>query len=470
MSLEQLAQRQRIPKLVPISLNGFSKPWDSFVCGIVAREKLPNWQRLWDDFVQDEIRLGHPSGSFTVSQVVDENALALTSIGKGKPKKKGSEKKKNIDFSKVKYFQCHKFGHFASQCPKNKKSKPQMAASTRVEEFAKSFGEDCCLIACMSSSIVTDVWYVGSGIPCHMTGHKDFFISLREGGVNLHIELGDDARYKAQGRGTLTFQRELGKSPLFADVLYVPDLTNNLILVSTLEDKGFEVTFYGGKVYIRPKGSTTKMGKMIGVRSEQVYRLHFEPAKALVSSSTDLGELWHRQMTHLHFGAFGHLRQIVTGMPQIAAEKHDPCKGCALGKYVRKAFPSSEHRSKGILDLIHSDACGPMSVQSVSGFSYYMIFIDDYSRKTWIYFLKTKDEAFYRFREFRALVENQSGRRIRVLGSDNGGAYTSNEFVEYCVVEGIKKELTVPYNPQQNGVAERKNRTIVGATHAMIHD
>jgi len=99
-----------------------------------------------------------------------------------------------------------------------------------------------------------------------------------------------------------------------------------------------------------------------------------------------------------------------------------------------------------------------------------VIFIDDYSRKTWIYFLKTKDEVFDRFSEFRALVENQSGRWIQVLRSDNGSEYTSNEFVEYCVVEGIKKELMVPYSPQQNGVAERKNRTIVGATRAMIHD
>jgi transposase InsO family protein len=92
------------------------------------------------------------------------------------------------------------------------------------------------------------------------------------------------------------------------------------------------------------------------------------------------------------------------------------------------------------------------------------------SRKTWIYFLKTKDEVFDRFKEFRALVKNQSRGRIRVLRLDNGGEYTSNEFVEYCVAEGIKKELTVPYNLQQNGVAERKNRTIVGATRAMIHD
>jgi hypothetical protein len=135
--------------------------------------------------------------------------------------------------------------------------------------------------------------------------------------VNLHIELGDDACYKVQDIGTVSFQRESGKPLHFADVLYVPGLTKNHISVSTLEDKGFEVIFRGGKVCIRPKGSTTKMDKVIGVRSEKVYMLHFEPAKTLVSSNTNLSELWHKRMAHLHFGALDQLRQAVTGMPQF---------------------------------------------------------------------------------------------------------------------------------------------------------
>jgi transposase InsO family protein len=114
--------------------------------------------------------------------------------------------------------------------------------------------------------------------------------------------------------------------------------------------------------------------------------------------------------------------------------------------------------------------CGPISVRSVSGFGYYVLFIDDYSRKTWIYFLKTKDEVFDRFREFKALVENQSGRRIQVLRSDNGVSTPLMSLWSIVLLEGIKKELTVPYNSQQNGVAERKNKTIVGAACAMIHD
>ena len=94
--------------------------------------------------------------------------------------------------------------------------------------------------------------------------------------------------------------------------------------------------------------------------------------------------------------------------------------------------------------------------------------VDDYSRKTWIYFLKAKSEVFKRFREFKTLVENQTGRKIRVLRTNNGGEYTSNESLEYCLVEGIKKEHTVPHTPQHNGVVERKNKTMIGAAKAML--
>jgi hypothetical protein len=155
--------------------------------------------------------------------------------------------------------------HFASQCPKRKKKKPQMAASATVDEFAKSFEEDFCFIVCMSSTNVSDMWFVDSGASCHMTGRKEWFTRLQKGGVNLVIELGDDRRYKAQGVGTISFQRESGKPLHFSDVLYVPGLTKNLILVSTLEDKGYEVTFRKGKVFIRQGGSGEKMDGMIGV-------------------------------------------------------------------------------------------------------------------------------------------------------------------------------------------------------------
>jgi hypothetical protein len=113
--------------------------------------------------------------------------------------------------------------------------------------------------------------------------------------------------------------------------------------------------------------------------------------------------------------------------------EHDGvCKGCALGKNAKGSFPSSDNRSKGILDIIYSYVCEQMTVLSLGNFFYYVTFIDDFSRKTCIYFLKAKDEVFNKFQEFKALVEKLSRRKIKFLRLDNGGGYTSNEFKEFC--------------------------------------
>jgi transposase InsO family protein len=114
--------------------------------------------------------------------------------------------------------------------------------------------------------------------------------------------------------------------------------------------------------------------------------------------------------------------------------------------------------------------CGPIPSSSISGYVYNASFIDDYSRKTWVYFLKSKYEVFNKFKEFKALIENLSERKIKILNSDNGGKDTSKEFVNFCKDVGIKRELTTPYNPQQNCVAGRKNKTIMEAVKIMIHD
>ena len=100
------------------------------------------------------------------------------------------------------------------------------------------------------------------------------------------------------------------------------------------------------------------------------------------------------------------------------------------------------------MELIHSDVCGPIPSTYLSGYEYYVTFIDDYSRKTLIYFLKTKDEVFGKFKEFKSLIENHSKRRINTLGTYHGVKYTSKYFESFCKEARIKRELTTPYNPQ----------------------
>lgn len=119
------------------------------------------------------------------------------------------------------------------------------------------------------------------------------------------------------------------------------------------------------------------------------------------------------------------------------------CKGCLLGKHAKATFPHSETRSKGVLDLVHLDVCGPMLVDSITRFSYFVTFIDDYSRRKWIYLLKVKYEVFSLFQGFTILVHYHTGKKIMVLRSDNGGEYTSSKFKGFYREVGINRELTV---------------------------
>jgi hypothetical protein len=259
---------------------------------------------------------------------------------------------------------------------------------------------------------------------------------------------------------------------LLREVLYVPRLKKNLVSVSAIEERGYEVLFHDGQVLLFAKGSSITSAKVIGTRHEKLYKLMVQPARELFhsTSNNNICELWNRRMVHLHHGDLRVLMDMVTGVPDFSIEHQELCKGCALGKYTKTDFLSSDSKAAGILDLIHAYVCGPMSSASLTSFLYYVIFIDEFSWKCWILFMNTKGQVFIWFQEFKDPMENHTENKIRVLRTDNGGKYTSKEFMDFYAREGIRRELNVPYNPRQNGVAKRKNRSIVGAARAMLHD
>jgi hypothetical protein len=107
--------------------------------------------------------------------------------------------------------------------------------------------------------------------------------------------------------------------------------------------------------------------------------------------------------------------KTVTCLPELKVDDEGVCNGCAQGKNIKNPFLKRDSKPEGFLELIHSDVCGPMPSSSISGYAYYVSFIDDYSRKTWVYFLKSKDEVFSKFKEFKSLIENISERKIKTL-------------------------------------------------------
>jgi transposase InsO family protein len=191
--------------------------------------------------------------------------------------------------------------------------------------------------------------------------------------------------------------------------------------------------------------------------------------KCLKINKKDEVWLWHMRFGHLGYSGLRDLvkKQSVQGLSNLDFENKF-CEGCVIGKQTTRQFGKSKFSTTRPLELINADVCGPIIPDSFSGKEYFITFIDDYSRKCWVYFLEKKSEAFETFKNFKVMVEKITGKNIRSLRSDRGGEYLSNQFKSYYENHGIRRFLTIPYTPQHNGVAKRKNRIILDMVRSMI--
>jgi hypothetical protein len=262
--------------LVRTSLNGVSKQWVVFMEGIVSREKIPGWERLWDEFVQEETRRGYVHGSSSTGHEEENVALSTTRKKKFKKGPKGGQKPKGEgkkDMRKVKFFACHKFGHYVGQCLDKKKK--QTTDSTEVEEFSTNFDKEFSLVVCLSSRTTTlDTWYIDSGASFHMTVVREHLTDLTQCG-DVEVVLGDDRKVKVASCGTVSFRRESLPPMTLTEVLYVLGLKKNLVSIYTIEEKGYEILFCDGHVLLFPGGSSITSAKVIGTRHERLYNFLF---------------------------------------------------------------------------------------------------------------------------------------------------------------------------------------------------
>jgi transposase InsO family protein len=177
-------------------------------------------------------------------------------------------------------------------------------------------------------------------------------------------------------------------------------------------------------------------------------------------------------MGHMQFDNFVKVnkREAVIEMPQITKPTNTLCKHCQQGKQTKTRFKSKEYSTTKPLEIVHTDLVGPTTTKCLKGERYFMLLVDDYTRMIAVCFLKNKSEAFENFKIYKEMVENEMDSRIKCLRSDNGGEFTSKEFMDYCNNHGIKRQFSVARTPQQNGVVERKNRTIQEMARTMIMD
>ena len=212
-----------------------------------------------------------------------------------------------------------------------------------------------------------------------------------------------------------------------------------------------------------------------GNRAGSLYYLNCLSSRneqATVADQETKESIWHRRFGHLGIQNLQRLarEKLVDGFDFDVSEQLDFCEMCAEGKHHRSHFPTSCRRVKEPLELVHSDVCGKVNTKSLGGAEYFLTFIDDFTHYTWVYVLNKKSDVFKCFVEWKALVENRSSRKLKILRTDNGGEYVSSEFGDYLRSEGIRHERTIPKTPEQNGVAERMNRTLVEAVHPMLAD
>jgi len=199
-----------------------------------------------------------------------------------------------------------------------------------------------------------------------------------------------------------------------------------------------------------------------------------EDEGAFLTSSEKALALWHLRFNHLNEDELRRMArsQAVKGL-DISDLNGDPvkgrCEGCARGKQHRHPFPSSEKKDRSPLELIHSDLVGPLVETVQTKKKYILTFIDDCTRRSWVYLLGKKSETFQCFKQFQKQVERQSGHKIKILRSDGGGEYIDKDFLDYLTDQGIVKEFSMAYTPQQDGSAERFNRTMVEASLSMLH-
>lgn len=369
------------------------------------------------------------------------------------------------DKSKVQCFNCREYGHYKTECSQRRRLEYR-ESHAKIAENDGDNEENLLLAFNVVNGQEKIKWYLDTGCSNHMSGHKELFADLNES-IRSEITFGNAAKMPVKGKGKISIQLKEGVNNIISDAYYVPGLSHNLLSVGQLSEKGYDMRIFRGVFTI--KDPQQRLIAKVNMAQNRLFPLYVDLENLPCLSSMSAGDnwLWHMRFGHLNFSSLNLLarKNLVSGLPQILVP-NQVCETCVIGKKHKDTFPKGGvSRAQMPLEIIHSDLCS-LEVPSYGGGKYFITFIDDFSRKTWVYILKNKSEACDTFKIFKAYVEKQSGEKVKVLRTDRGQEYIVCD--DFLQKNGIKHQLTARYTPQQNGVAERKNRTIMDMVKCML--
>ena len=365
----------------------------------------------------------------------------------------------------IKCFYCEKFGHMKKDCRfykefLQKKKRNNVGAVQNTTQQCFWFG----------TTSKYD-WFIDSGATCHISNQKSFFQELNEQHTEA-VNVANGFQETALGKGfgvlnAINDNNQVEKISVM-DVLFVPGIASNLLSVRKLTEKGYSVQFEKNTCKIVKNGTVVAIGDLCN----DLYKLRIKMQEANVVSNDDCKNCiheWHRKMGHRDYNTVKNtLKDLNIKVKEC--NKDIQCEVCLMGKMTRKPFPKvTGEQSKEILDLIHTDVA-VMNERTPSGNKYFVSFIDDFSRYCIIYLMKNKNEVITKIKDYFCAVKVKFNRTPKILRSDRGGEYLNSNIKSYLSKLGTHHQLTAPYTPQQNGVAERRNRYLAEMLRCMLED
>ena len=465
--------------LVTFILNSLPPEYGTFQVHYNTLKDKWNVHELQSMLIQEEARLKKP-GNHSANLVGHEGAKKKPwKTGKGKQGlSKGNKssvqihkKEPNNDVCRF----CKKKGHWQKDCPKRKAWFEKKGKPSAFVCFESNFVE-----------VPYNTWWIDSGCTVHVSNTMQGFLTTQTISQNeKFIFMGNRAKVPVEAIGTYRLILDTGHHLDLFQTFYVPSVSRNLISLSKLDIAGYSFKFENGCFSLFKQNLFLGSGiicdglyklKLDNVFAETLLTVHHNVGTKRGLSNESSAYLWHKRLGHI---SKERIERLVKNeiLPDLDFTDLEICVECIKGKHTKHTLKKAATRSSQLLEIIHTDICGPFDVPSLGGERYFITFIDDFSRYGYIYLLHEKSQSVDTLEVFINEVERQLDKKVKIVRSDRGGEYYGRfdesgqrpgPFAKFLESRGICAQYTMPGTPQQNGVAERRNRTLMEMVRSML--